>query len=430
MFLQIITIIIYGNIENEIRRLEKSFSKKDIKDFKQKFEKDFSSKKYELESSKVYESASNQIELKKDKFYQVSQKMINDYGKKYNEILSKDISEEEKHNLLNKLLEETKSYDEKNRQVVFRLNSEYENLTQNFKGKVEKTSTIYEQMQNLHLFDKNRYFEDMKASIKPELRDLYKKRYLLNSYRIKHNEIVHNGKQNIISDFANTIINKLKNSNPVPKLGPHFERDIPNQYIVNADEIDKNLIKALAAFYSNNVIQNRIEFEDYLVDYFRKHYKELLSPNSTQFLQNFSRSTINNESHSFEEGDLFKIARFFGISSEFLKLQSNVSLVVKDGLIYEVCPNSLNIIYSTDKAIKAIVNDLYGEFLYYKHLANANNLVASNIAILQNSFLNYAKQKEIEIENNLTTKTTKRYVKKKSKKDAQSNVVDFKSQSC
>lgn len=116
------------SIENDIKKFEKEFSRQDLKGFEEKFEKDLTLKQYELESAKVYESASNQIELKKQKFNHISQKMINEYGKKYNEIISKDISSDEKHNSIYKLFEETKSYDEKNRQAVSRLNSEYEQL--------------------------------------------------------------------------------------------------------------------------------------------------------------------------------------------------------------------------------------------------------------------------------------------------------------
>ena len=106
------------SLEAEIKRLEKAFSRKDFKSFEEKFNQDLSSKQYELESAKVYESASKQIELKKHKFNSITQKMINEYGKKYEEILSKDISDNEKSELANKLFEDTKSYDEKNRQAI------------------------------------------------------------------------------------------------------------------------------------------------------------------------------------------------------------------------------------------------------------------------------------------------------------------------
>jgi len=205
-----------GNIETieaQIKKLEKSFSRQDFKDFEEKFEKDLGLKQYELESAKVYESASNQIELKKQKFNTVSQKLINDYGKKYKEIMEKDISADEKKELASKLFEETKSYDEKNRQAVSRLNAEYEKLSENFQGKVQSAKTINSQMQNLHLFDKNRYFEDMKSDVTPELRDLYRKRYLLNSYRKAHNEQIFSGKPNVFASFVETFSKRLGKNN-------------------------------------------------------------------------------------------------------------------------------------------------------------------------------------------------------------------------
>jgi hypothetical protein len=190
-------------------------------------------KQYKLESARVYESASRQIEQKKQKFNSVSSKLINDYGKKYDEIISRDLPVEEKNCLLENLLSETKSYDEKNRQAVARLNSEYEKLLEDFQGKVEDSNTIYRQMQNLHLFDKNRYFEDMMSTNEPKLQELYKKRYLLNSYRIEHNETVYNGKPNSFKHFVTSVFNSIRYKNAPLMLGPHFERDYNNRKSVN-----------------------------------------------------------------------------------------------------------------------------------------------------------------------------------------------------
>lgn len=427
MFHLITIITTFGKIEAEIKRLEKSFSRKDFRDFEDKFNKDFSSKQYDLESAKVYETATNQITIKKQKFNSVSQKLINDYGRKYEEISSKDISDSEKNELFQNLLEETKSYDEKNRHAVSRLNSEYENLSQNFQGKVQDVQTIYSQMQNLHLFDKKRFFEDMKASVNPELRDLYKKRYLLNSYRINHNELVHNSNQNTFSDIISNVFKKFKTSSTPLMLGPHFERDLPtNDNTPNVEEIDKNLVKALSSFYSNNVLNNKFEFEGYLTDYFKKHYKDITGSHSDTFFNNFVKHSQNNEGLNFEEGDLFKIAKFYEIDTSNLQNQINSNLVVRDGLIYENNSNGLNVIYATDKAINGFATDLYGAFLYHKHLAEENNLLANKLSTLQNNFIEYANKNGIDIQNTfIANPVSKRFVKKKNSKD---NIVDFKSQ--
>ena len=58
--------------------------------------------------------------------------LINEYGIKYQEILEKNVSDEEKANLKTKLLEDTKFYDEKNRQAVSRLNQELDKLNRKF----------------------------------------------------------------------------------------------------------------------------------------------------------------------------------------------------------------------------------------------------------------------------------------------------------
>lgn len=216
-------------IEAEIKKLEKNFSRQDFRNFENKFNEDLGIKQYEFESARVYESASNQIEQKKQKFNNVSSKLINDYGRKYDEIASKDIPEDEKALAFKKLLAETKSYDEKNRQAVARLNAEYEQLAKDFQGKIQASDTTYKQMQNLHLFDKNRYFEDMMSAIEPKLQELYKKRFLLNSYRTQHNETVYDGRPNVFKHFANAVFSHLKFKNSPLMLGPHFERDFNNR---------------------------------------------------------------------------------------------------------------------------------------------------------------------------------------------------------
>lgn len=418
-------------IESQIKKLEKSFSRQDFKDFEEKFEKDLGLKQCELESAKVYESASNQIELKKQKFNTVSQKLINDYGKKYKEIMEKDIPANEKKELASKLFDETKSYDEKNRQAVSRLNTEYEKLSQNFQGKVQSAKTINSQMQNLHLFDKNRYFEDMMSSVKPELRDLYRKRYLLNSYRLTNGQTIYEGKQNPVFSFFGNVFKGFKKNNTPLMLGPHFGREIQNTK--TADEnIDKNLIKSLANFYVTSIGNNNVEFEDYLEEYFKEHYFELTGSNSTEFLSNFAKNFKDDETDNVENGDLFKIAKFFEINPSSFENNLGSNLIIRDGLIYEEKGNDINVIYATDKAINNAVNNLYGSSLYYNHLANENLLNANLAATLQNNFIGYANQNGIdisEVSSYPVLKTKKRFIKKKNKTE-KNNVVDFKQESC
>lgn len=391
------------DIETEIKRLEKRFSKQDLKGFEDKFEKDFNLKQYELESAKVYESASNQIELKKQKFNNISKKMINEYGIKYNDILSKDIDDGEKHQSLYKLFEETKSYDEKNRQAVSRLNSEYEQLSCDFKGKIQSSKTIYSQMQNLHLFDKNRYFEDMMSNIVPELRDLYRKRYLLNSYRKLHNEPVYTGKASFFSNLFGSFSKGLKNNNETLMLGPHFERDLPTNEGVSLDNVDKNLVKALVDFYAKESSNNNDEFETYLTCYLKEHYNELMSNN------------LNMD-------DLYKIANQFDVNPACFEN----NLIIKDELIYENGETGFNVIYATDKAINGTISDLYSETLYYNHLAIENSSKANLSANLQNNFIDYANQNGITLTSNFQNPIKKRFVKRKFK----NNIIDFKGQSC
>jgi len=416
------------NIEADIKRLEKGFSRQDLKGFEEKFEKDLSLKQYELESAKVYESASKQIELKKQKFNNISQKMINEYGKKYDEIIGKDLSQEEKHEGIYKLFQETKAYDEKNRQAISRLNSEYEQLSNNFQGKVQDVKTIHSQMQNLHLFDKNRYFEDMKSDVTPELRDLYRKRYLLNSYRKAHNEQIFSGKPNVFASFVETFSKRLGKNNIPLALGPHFERDLPNNTNENQEATDKNLVKALAGYYSNATREYNEEYENTLVQYFKEHYNELMQNNENGFLSAFSKEYETESNENVKVSDLFKIANQFGINTQGYENNFGSNLVIKDELIYEENSNGLNIIYATDKAINGIVNDLYGEALYHGHLAKENGLKANLATNLRSEFMAYANKNNINLSEAKKLNTQSRYIKKKQK--AENKIIDFRQESC
>lgn len=418
------------NIENNIRILEKGFSRQDLKGFEEKFERDLSLKQYELESAKVYESASKQIELKKQKFNNISQKMINEYGKKYDEIMEKDLEQEKKHEGIYKLFEETKAYDEKNRQAVSRLNSEYEQLSNNFQGKVQDVKTIHAQMQNLHLFDKNRYFEDMKSDITPELRELYRKRYLLNSYRTLHNEQIFSGKPNVFASFFENFSKHLNKNNMPLALGPHFERDFPSEINenINQEATNKNLVKALAGYYSNASGEYNEEYENTLVQYFKEHYNELMQNNENGFLLEFSKEYEAENTENVKTSDLFKIAEQFGINTQNYQNNFGANLIVKDELIYEKNTNGLNIIYATDKAVNGIVNDLYGEALYHSHLAKENAQKANLAANLRAEFITYANNNDINLGNTKNLNTQKRYIKKKHK--AESKIIDFRQESC
>lgn len=239
-------------------------------------------------------------------------------------------------------------------------------------------------MQNLHLFDKNRYFEDMMANEKSELRDLYKKRYLLNSYRTTHGEPVYEGKKNSVSKIWSNLFKNFTSQKTPLALGPHFERDYPifNSTSVSQEATNKNLVKALAKFYGGAVIGDTSEFEAYLQEYFKTNYSEITGNGYQEFLADFSK----------ENGDLFKIAKFFRIDTEVFGVGFGRGLVIKEGLIYENGKNGLNVIYGTDKAVCNTISDLYGISLYHKHLVDYHTRLSKEAANLQNDFIEYASQ--------------------------------------
>lgn len=59
-------------IEEQIKKLEKTFLRQDFRNFEKEYNENLNKKQCELESARVYESACMQIEVKKQKFNQVS----------------------------------------------------------------------------------------------------------------------------------------------------------------------------------------------------------------------------------------------------------------------------------------------------------------------------------------------------------------------
>lgn len=197
------------------------------------------------------------------------------------------------------------------------------------------------------------------------------------------------------------------------------------------ETLDKNLLKALASFYGNAVSGNTTEFENYLVDYFKEHFKDISETGYNDFIYNFSKASSEDLDNT-KCGDLFKIARKFEIDTSNFENNYALNLVVKDGLIYKTSDNGLDVIYATDKAINNAVNDLYSSSLYYKHLAYENTLMSMDRANLQKNFIKYANQNNIELETsekyNQNLNLNRRFIKRK--KDKQGNVINFKQQSC
>lgn len=190
--------------------------------------------------------------------------------------------------------------------------------------------------------------------------------------------------------------------------------------------IDKELLKALSSYYGNAVLEDTVEFELALLEYFKVHYKDLISDNSYNFLTLFSQKG----SQDVEEGDLFKIARQFEIDTEVFAENFGIGLVIKDGLIYDR-ESGFQVIYATDKAISSIIEDLDSSSLYYKHLAEQNTSFATNASYLQNHFIHYAKENKIELETSIPCEhlAKKRWIKKKTNHPS-GNIVNFQEQSC
>lgn len=201
---------------------------------------------------------------------------------------------------------------------------------------------------------------------------------------------------------------------------------IGNQDTEN-DAYDKNLVRSLASFYGNAIQGDTFEFEHCLTDYFKTNFKEITHNANSNFFFKFSDISDEN-ADNLKEGDLFKIAKQFGIDASNFENHFGANIVVKDELVYEENENGLNVIYASNKAINNIIEDLHGASLYYKDLAKQNLLSSNNNAKLQNAFLDYAKCNGIELENTSTSAQNtlvqrKRFVKRKSKEN---KIIDFK----
>ena len=412
-------------IEAIIKQFEKSFSSKDIESFDEQFSKDATIKSYELESAKEYENGIRQINIKQKKYDAVKDRMIADYGKKYQEIMSRDISDQEKQVLLQQLLEETKSYDSKTNESAIMLQEELSSLSQRFENRAKRSDDIMKEMTSMHLFDRDKYIQDRKGDTNPELAEMYAKRDGLNAYRKEHGEPIYEVKPNTIANILNTIARNLRGEKPQLLLEYHPERDITTGVnpitAPHRNGVDENLIKTLAHLYGEQINkkderfslfdEEKIEepnidttaFEAHLVKYFRAHYEDLMEEGYNHFLSEFAEMPSEYERYK-KEGELAKIARQFGIDPQKFNC-FGYKYSIRDGLIYEENNGTLKAVhYATDKGVNSVIEDLYGKALYGDH-TRQDAFMINNPRELKNSFIEYAKEHGIKIENEYTLET-------------------------
>lgn len=412
-------------IELAIKQFERGFSSKDLERFDEQFSKEVTIKRYELDSAKEYENARRQINEKQKKFDAVKNKMISDYGKKYQEIMARNISDEEKQTLLAQLLSETKSYDDKTNSAVIQLKEELLKLNNSFENRAKSSDDIMKEMTAMHLFDRDRYIQDRKGDTDPQLAELYAKRNELNSYRIEHEQSVYEVKPNPFTNIITTIARNIRGEKPQLMLEYHPERDIPtgiNPIIApHRDGVDEELIKTLAHLYGEQVNkkderfslfnEEKVEepnidttaFEAHLVKYFRAHYDDLMEERYNQFLSDFAKMPSEYEIYE-KEGELAQIARQFGIDPQKFNC-FGYKYSIREGLIYEEDDGKLNAVhYATDKGINSVIEDLYGKALYGDHTKQGPYII-NDPRRLKNSFIEYAKEHGIKIQNEYTLET-------------------------
>lgn len=405
-------------IENRIKQLEKTFSSKELENFDEQFNKDTTIKEYELQSAKEYENEQRQIAEKEKKFDAIKQKVIYDYGRRYQEIIAKDIPEAKKQALLKQLLEETKSYDKKTNEVAIQLEQEKAKLFRKFENRAKRSNEIMDEMIKMHLFDREKYLQDRKGDANPELASLYAKREQLNAYRKEHGEAIYEVKPNTITNILNTIARNKRGEHTQLLLEYDEQKEIPtgiNPILLEKKEgVDEKLIQTLAHLYAEKVNEKQnnyfmseqqeeqtpidtTRFEAHLVRYFRAHYKDLMQEGYHHFLSDFVKMPDDIGNYDKKEGELVKIAKQYGIDPK--KLSSfGYQFSIRDGLLYETEMNELRKVhYATDKGINDIIEDLYSQILYMKH-TNVDSFAISNKSKLKNGFVQYAKEHGIKIE--------------------------------
>lgn len=395
-------------IESRIKELEKQFSAKDLERFDIYFDRDVILAKQNLERAEAYEQDVRQRDEKIKKFKAIKEKMIHDYGKKYNEILAQDIPQEEKDRQLRDLLEETKSYESKTEIAEQQAQNEFMSKQKGFNYFNNNKDKILKDMRKRHLFDRDRYLEDRKGEQDTELAGLYQERAKLNKYREERGLPVHEIKPNAIVSILNRISQSRRQTKQPLLLEYNPEKDIPtgvNPIIDTTNKkVDEQLIKTLAHLYGEHAKEkdetlDTKAFEEHLQKYFRIHYEDLKEEGYNHFLSNFAEmpdDILQNK----EKGELYKIAKEHGMDPQIFNC-FGYKFSIRDGLIYEeeIGLGELEkVYYATPEGINSVVNDLYSETLYESHIGK-EQMIIDDKKKLKNGFIDYAKQHDIKIEN-------------------------------
>ncbi len=402
-------------IESRIKELEKQFSTKDLERFNIYFDRDVILAKQDIEKAEAFEQDLRQRDEKIKKFEAVKEKMIHDYGRRYNEILAQDIPQEEKDRQLRELLEETRSYESKTEIATQQAQEEFMSKQQGFNRFDNKEKEdILKDMKKRHLFDRDKYLEDRKGEQNPELAELYQERLELNQYREEKGLPIHEIKPNIIVSMLNRISQSRRQTKQPLLLEYNPENDIPtgvNPIIDTTNKkVDEQLIKTLANLYGEHAKEKdeKIDtkaFEEHLQKYFRIHYEDLKEEGYNHFLNNFAEMP-DEIFKDKEEGELSKIAKEHGIDPKIFNC-FGYKFSIRDGLIYEneiALERLEKVYYATPEGINSVINDLYSEALYEKHSTEKEKSLFVNDSKkkLKNGFIEYAKQHGIEIENEYT----------------------------
>ena len=212
---------------------------------------------------------------------------------------------------------------------------------------------------------------------------------------------------------AINILNRVRSIEEIPEedresLGIDYE---PIEVVV-----DENVVNTLVGIYAKRAreVEERTlfiseeeiaeeeidttEFEEELRRYFTEHYTDLLDTGFNDFLSEFAEQE-DGMLHE-ENGELVEIAQRCNIDPKKFKC-FGYKFTIQDGLVAEEDSSfgEAKIYYATSKGINDRLSNIYNEIIY-RESNDSDRFMTNGERELKNTYIKYAEEHSIEIENN------------------------------
>lgn len=249
-------------------------------------------------------------------------------------------------------------------------------------------------------------------------RDKMKSDYVQKRKEIMASDLSDSEKQEKLTDLLSEtkaiedILQGVRSIDEIP------EEDRENLGIIAAPAqvvVDENVVNTLVEIYAKRAreveerpffisdeeqeIEKEIDttaFEEELRKYFTEHYSDLLDTGYNNFLSDFAEQ--EDDILHDKNGDLVEIAKRCNIDPKKFNC-FGYKLTVQDGLVAEEDSTfgRAKVYYATAKGINDRLSKLYNEITY--RIANGNSsFTIDDIRKLKNTYLKYAEEQGIEIE--------------------------------